>query len=83
MITEFTPYLSLAGGVLIGISATLLMAFHGRIAGMTGILSGVLPPVAPDWAWRTAFLTGAVLAPLIYLRAGGTIDFAVPVSAAA
>ncbi len=83
MITEFTPYMSLAGGVLIGLAATLLMALHGRIAGMTGILAGVLPPVSTDWSWRLAFLVGAILAPLAYTYGGGTVAFAVPVSAAA
>ncbi len=42
--TEFTPVTSLLGGALIGLSAVLLMAFHGRIAGMTGILSGSCRP---------------------------------------
>jgi len=82
-LTEFTPWMSLAGGVLIGISAILLMAFHGRIAGMTGILSGVIPPVSSDWEWRAAFLFGAILAPVIYVFSGGQIAFAVPVSSAA
>jgi len=80
MITEFTPYYSLLGGVLIGLAATLLMAFHGRIAGMTGILQGILPPVAADWQWRAAFLAGAVAAPFVFTNLGGTIDFAVPVA---
>ena len=65
--TEFTPVLSLLGGTLIGLSAVLLMAFHGRIAGMTGILSGLLPPVSSDWAWRAAFLAGAIVAPGLVL----------------
>ncbi len=78
--TEFTPLLSLLGGVLIGLSATMLMAFHGRIAGMTGILTGVIPPVADDWAWRAAFLAGAIAGPLLYLAFKGEIGFAVPVS---
>ncbi len=64
--TEFTPLLSLIGGLLIGLSATLLMLFHGRIAGMTGIAFGVLPPFARDWAWRLSFLAGAVIAPVLY-----------------
>jgi uncharacterized protein len=81
--TDFTPIQSLIGGVLIGLSAILLMAFHGRVAGMTGILSGVIPPLASDWRWRAAFLVGAVLAPVIYLAAGGVIPFEVPVSTAA
>lgn len=77
--TEFTPFASLAGGILIGLAATLLMLFHGRIAGMTGILAGIIPPVPADWPWRAAFLAGAVVAPIIYTAAGGTIPFAVPV----
>lgn len=80
--TEFTPWLSLIGGILIGLSATLLMALHGRIAGMTGILAGVIPPVTGDWPWRAAFLAGAVVGPLVYVLAGNTIPFAVPVSSA-
>lgn len=63
--TTFTPLQSLAGGALIGLAAVLLMAFHGRIAGMTGILSGLLPPVAQDWPWRAAFVAGAVAVPAL------------------
>ena len=80
METEFTPWMSLAGGVLIGLSAILLMLFNGRIAGMTGILTGVIPPVSTDWSWRIAFLGGAVIAPVLYLAAGGSIPYAVPVA---
>ena len=80
MQTEFTPLLSLAGGVLIGLSAVMLMALHGRIAGMTGILAGVLPPLPADWQWRAAFLAGSVIAPLIWLALGNDIPFAVPVA---
>jgi len=60
------PYvLATIGGVLIGTSAVLLMAFSGRIAGISGIVGGLLPPKpADDWAWRAAFLVGLVLAPL-------------------
>lgn len=65
--TSFTPMASLIGGALIGVAAVLLMALHGRIAGLTGILSGLLPPTpAPDWAWRLAFLAGMVAAPAVY-----------------
>ena len=81
--TDFTPLQSLIGGALIGLSAVLLMRFHGRIAGMTGILSGVVPPLAPDWPWRAAFLAGAIVAPLLILLAGGEIAFSVPVSTGA
>ncbi|TGQ73235.1 YeeE/YedE family protein [Mesorhizobium sp. M00.F.Ca.ET.186.01.1.1] len=78
--TDFTPFQSLFGGALVGLSAVLLMAFHGRIAGMTGILSGVIPPLSPDWQWRAAFLAGAVVAPLLVIAVGGPIAFHVPVS---
>ncbi len=78
--TEFTPWLSLGGGILIGLAAVLLMALQGRIAGMTGILTGVIPPVATDWHWRAAFLVGAILAPAIFIATGGNIEFAVPPS---
>lgn len=78
--TEFTPVLSLLGGALIGLSAVLLMAFHGRIAGMTGILAGLLPPVSSDWAWRAAFLAGAIVAPVLILGLSGqTIAYESPV----
>lgn len=78
MITTFTPYASLAGGVLIGLSAVILMAFNGRIAGMTGILGGVLQPALPDNRWRLAFLAGAILAPLAATLAGASFPFAAP-----
>ena len=81
--TDFTPIQSLIGGMMIGLSAVFLMALHGRVAGMTGILTGIIPPAAPDWPWRAAFLAGAVVAPVIYLAAGGVIPFDVPVSTAA
>jgi uncharacterized membrane protein YedE/YeeE len=83
LMTEFTPIASLFGGLLIGTAATLLMLMHGRVAGMTGILSGVLPPVSPDWAWRLAFLAGAVAAPILLVLLGGSVPFSVPVSRAA
>ena len=66
MITTFTPLQSLIGGALLGLAATLLMLLHGRIAGVTGIIRGVLPPVARDWQWRAAFLVGMVAAPMLY-----------------
>tara|TARA_R110000751_G_scaffold172928_3_gene279331 strand:+ start:40611 stop:41039 length:429 start_codon:yes stop_codon:yes gene_type:complete len=83
MVTEFTPYMSLGGGILIGLAATLLMVFNGRIAGMTGILGGILPPVSSDWPWRAAFLAGAIIAPMIYVMSGNTIEFSVPISTGA
>ena len=73
MITTFTPMEALLGGSLIGIAAVALMAFHGRIAGMTGILTGVILPKG-DWDWRLAFLVGAIAAPIaIALLTGSTL----------
>ncbi len=78
--TEFTPWLSLAGGFLIGLSSVLLMLFHGRIAGMTGIVSGLIPPFVSDWSWRVAFVVGAILAPAIIIASGSEVAYSVPVS---
>ena len=68
--TEFTPFLSLLGGALIGLAAVALMAVHGRIAGMTGILGGLLPATG-DWGWRAAFLLGGIAAPAAMVWLGG------------
>ncbi|HSH30887.1 MAG TPA: YeeE/YedE thiosulfate transporter family protein [Thiohalobacter sp.] len=61
----FTPLLSSVGGVLIGLAAIALLYFNGRIAGMSGIVAGVLRPKSDDTLWRLVFvaglLTGAVL----------------------
>jgi hypothetical protein len=78
MITDFTPYSSLFGGVLIGLGAVILMAFNGRIAGMTAMLGGVLEPKSPDSPWRLAFLAGAITAPLIATLLGAKFSFASP-----
>ena len=59
----FTPWSALGGGALIGLSAVLLALFNGRIAGISGILAGVLRPVKGDTAWRLAFVLGLLLAP--------------------
>ena len=55
--------LPLAGGLLIGSAAVLLMVLSGRIAGVSGILAGVLPPASSLASWRLAFLAGLVAAP--------------------
>ena len=80
MIPDFTPYASLFGGILIGLGAVILMAFNGRIAGMTAMLGGVLEPKSPDSPWRLAFLTGAIAAPLIATLLGAEFSFASPTS---
>jgi hypothetical protein len=62
----FTPYASLAGGVLIGLAAALLVLLNGRIAGISGVLGGLLRPARGDIAWRAAFVLGLLASPLIY-----------------
>lgn len=63
---EFSPLYSTFGGVLIGISAVLLFAGLGRIAGITGIIAGLLQRKRKDHYWRLCFLAGLALAPVIY-----------------
>jgi len=80
--TEFTPVASLLGGVLIGLSAVLLMLVLGRVMGATGILTGFVNPASgADWSWRAAVLAGMVTAPLAYFAVmGGMPTIQVPVS---
>lgn len=63
---NFTPWASLAGGMLIGLAAAMFLLFNGRIAGISGILGGLLQWPTGDLAWRIAFLLGLVGAPLVY-----------------
>jgi uncharacterized membrane protein YedE/YeeE len=62
----FTPWSALIGGVVIGIAAALLVLVNGRVAGISGIVGGMLLPRAGDFAWRLAFVAGLLLAPLAY-----------------
>lgn len=71
--TEFTPWSAIAGGALIGLAAVLMMLLQGRIAGVTGIVSGVLPPLARDSGWRLAFLAGAIAAPALLVALTGWV----------
>jgi uncharacterized protein len=64
----FTPWTSLLGGVLIGLAAAMLVLLNGRIAGISGVLGGLLRPKRGDAAWRAAFIAGLVGAPLLYAQ---------------
>ncbi|CAJ0783694.1 hypothetical protein LMG7141_01421 [Ralstonia condita] len=64
-IGNFTPGLSLAGGLIIGAAAAVLVLFNGRIAGISGILGGLLSLPRKDMAWRVAFLAGLIGAPVL------------------
>lgn len=63
---HFTPWSALAGGLAIGVAAAALVLLDGRIAGISGILGGLLRPAHGDVAWRLAFVAGLVAAPLAY-----------------
>lgn len=80
--TDFTPLQSLAGGILIGASAVLLMFLQGRIMGATGILSGLMTGETPgDKGWRAAMIAGMITGPLLVLAASGQMPVVdVPVS---
>ena len=58
---DFTPVASLIGGAIIGLAASLLLLGDGRIAGISGIVSGLLGPAAGDTAWRAFFVAGLVI----------------------
>jgi uncharacterized membrane protein YedE/YeeE len=62
---NFTPVSAAIGGALIGLSAVLLMLSTGRIAGISGIFSGLLNLRGEDKGWRLAFLAGLILAPIV------------------
>ena len=65
--TEFTPFSALFGGMLIGVAALILMGLNGRIAGISGILGGLLPPnTVKDKKWRFSFLAGLISAALLF-----------------
>ncbi len=58
---HFTPLASLIGGMLIGLSASMLLLFNGKIAGISGIIAGTLSPAKNDTLWRIVFVTGLLV----------------------
>lgn len=80
-ITGFTPASAAVGGALIGLAAALLMALNGRIAGVSGIVAGIMAPLRGEGrseiSWRLAFVAGLVVAPLIVSAIRGEI---IPIS---
>ena len=63
---HFTPFASLAGGMVLGVAAAIFILVNGRILGISGILGGLLPPKLGDSVWRIAFLLGMFSAPLVF-----------------
>ena len=70
---NFTPVSALIGGLLIGASAALFLVLNGRIAGISGILGGLVPAERGQVGWRLAFLAGMFIAPLAYVTLGGAL----------
>ena len=64
--THFTPWASLAGGVLLGVASAAFILLNGRILGISGIVGGLLGPSRGDAGWRVAFLLGLLAAPATF-----------------
>ena len=79
----FTPWSAAIGGIVIGLAAALLVLVNGRIAGISGIVGGMLRPRAGEFSWRLAFTAGLIVAPIAYAliarQPAITIDAGYPV----
>jgi uncharacterized protein len=64
--TNFTPWASLIGGLLIGLATAMFLLLNGRIAGISGILGGLLRPTKGDIGWRIAFIAGLIFSPIAF-----------------
>lgn len=63
---NFTPWTSLAGGVLLGLAAAAFVLLNGRVLGISGIVGGLLRPREGGMGWRLALIAGLVLSPLVF-----------------
>jgi uncharacterized membrane protein YedE/YeeE len=68
---DFTPVSGLIGGLLIGLAVALMLLLNGRIAGVSGIVGGLVNPKAGDTGWRAAFVIGLPLGALAYILVAG------------
>ena len=64
--TNFTPWLSLTGGIILGLASAIFILVNGRILGISGILGGLMPPKLGDTFWRISFLLGLLVAPTLF-----------------
>lgn len=78
METSFTPLTGLVGGLLIGSSALLLLWANGRIAGISGIVGGLISPQRGEVAWRLSFVVGMLIAAAGYGFTQGGLDVQLP-----
>jgi len=63
---HFTPWASLAGGIILGLASAIFILVNGRILGISGILGGLMPPKGGDTFWRVAFILGLLTAPTVF-----------------
>lgn len=75
--SHFTPWMSLAGGLMLGVAAAAFILLHGRILGISGIVGGLLRPRRSDIAWRLTFVLGMLAAPLVYGMLAGSVQMRV------
>ena len=64
--TNFTPWASLTGGIILGLASAIFILVNGRILGISGILGGLFPPKVGDTTWRIAFMLGLFAAPAVF-----------------
>lgn len=70
---DFTPVSGLVGGLLIGLATALMMLFNGRIAGISGIVGGLLSRKDSETVWRATFVVGLLLGASVYMLATGGV----------
>ncbi|MCM2678355.1 YeeE/YedE family protein [Echinimonas agarilytica] len=78
--TEFTPWSSLIGGVILGTGALLLLIGNGRIAGISGISAGLLARFSQEWLWRFVFVVGLITGPLVAALLGYGLPDIAPIN---
>jgi uncharacterized protein len=77
---HFTPWPSLAGGVMLGTASALFILLSGRLLGISGIMGGLLSPRAGDSSWRISFLAGLLVAPTVWSLFGAPHEFRIEAS---
>ncbi|OLQ77694.1 hypothetical protein BIT28_04945 [Photobacterium proteolyticum] len=77
------PWSALAGGMLLGLSATLLLIVNGRVAGISGIVAGLLKPIKGGFSWRLLFVVGMISAGFVAPMLGFVLPESLPVTSSA
>ena len=77
---NFTPWMSLAGGIVLGLASAMFILFNGRVLGISGIVGGLLRPKTRDIVWRLSFLLGMLVAPSLYVAFIGPMQASIDAS---